>query len=143
MCKSATLLAAGDKMNTRILFCALAALAAFGPAVGSAQVTTATFYGIVTDPTSAAIPNATVTLVHEGTSTTTTRTTDHSGEVAFDFLRVGSYILRIEGAGFKRYESKGIELVSGQTVRQTFVLEVGALSETVSVEGTAPLVSTA
>ena len=66
-----------------------------------------------------------------------------SGEFGFDFLRVGSYTLRIEANGFKRFESKNIALVSGQTVRQTFPLEVGALTETVSVEGIAPLVSTA
>src|SRR5205809_3280383 len=112
-------------------------------AVATAQVTTANFYGTVTDSTGAAIPAATVTLAHEGTATTTVRTTNATGEFSFDFLRVGAYTLRIEGNGFKKYESTGIELVSGQTVRQTFSLEVGALTETVRVEGTAPLVSTA
>jgi hypothetical protein len=109
----------------------------------SGQVTTATFYGIVTDPTGAGVPGATVILTHEGTNATATRTTDPTGEFVFDFLRIGSYTLRIEAKGFKRYESKGIELASGQTVRQAFALEVGALTETVTVEGSAPLVSTA
>ncbi len=109
----------------------------------AAQVTTATFYGIANDPTGAVIPGATVTLTHEGTRATASRTTDARGEFAFDFLRVGSYLLRIEARGFRSYESKGIELAAGQTVRQTFVLQVGAVTESVMVEGSAPLVSTA
>src|SRR5207247_541951 len=129
-------------MNTKRLNYSLAVLV-FACAVSSAQVTTATFYGIVNDAAGASVPGATVTLIHEGTSATTTRTSDHAAESGFDFLRVGSYALRIEAGGFKRYESKGVELASGQTVRQAFALEVGALSETVSVEGTAALVSTA
>jgi len=112
------------------------------PAV-AAQVTTATFYGIVNDPTGAVIPGATVTLTHEGTRATASRTTNAAGEFVFDFLRVGSYALRIEAQGFKKYESTGIELAAGQTVRQTFVLQVGAVTESVMVEGSAPLVSTA
>ena len=129
-------------MNLRLLSCLIIGLA-ITCAPGSAQVTTATFYGIVNDPSGAAIPGATISLIHLGTSTTTTRTSDQSGEAAFDFLRVGAYTMRIEAGGFKRYENKGIELVSGQTVRQTFAMEVGALSETVTVEGAAPLVNTA
>jgi hypothetical protein len=55
---------------------------------------------------------------------------------------VGSYSLRIEAQGFKRLETKGIELSAAQNVRQTFVLEVGAVTETVSVEASAPLINT-
>ncbi len=119
------------------------AMMLFCAGVSSAQVTTATFYGIVTDPTGAVIPGATVTLIHEGTTAAAARATDTAGEFVFDFLRVGSYTLRIEARGFKKYESKGIDLASAQTVRQAFALEVGALTETVTVEGAAPLVSTA
>ncbi|MGH9661717.1 MAG: TonB-dependent receptor, partial [Bryobacteraceae bacterium] len=108
-----------------------------------AQVTTATLYGIVSDSTGAVVPAATVTLTHEETGATVTRSTGDTGEVAFDFLRVGSYTVRIEANGFKRHEAKGIGLSSGQTVRQTFTLEVGALTETVSVDSEAPLVSSA
>ena len=105
---------------------------------GWSQVTTATFYGIVTDSSGAVVPGATVTLTHEGTATVNTKTTDAAGEFAFDFLRIGSYTLRIEGRGFKKLESKGIDLASAQVVRQTFALEVGSLTETVMVEGGAP-----
>src|SRR5262249_31321675 len=106
-----------------------------------AQVTTATFYGIVNDSSGALVPGAVATLTNQGTSATLTRTSDSNGEFAFDFLPVGSYVLRIEARGFKKLESKPIDLASAQVIRQTFNLEVGALSETVTVEGSAPLVS--
>lgn len=112
------------------------------PATGWAQVTTANYYGIVTDPTGALIPGATVTLTHEGTGASTTRTADAGGEFVFDFLRVGFYTLRIEAPGFKVYQSSGIELAAAQNVRRTFALELGEVTETVQVEGSAPLVNT-
>lgn len=58
-------------------------------------------------------------------------------------MRVGAYRLRIEAPGFKAYEGAGIDLTAGQQVRQTFVLEVGALSDTVTVAASSPLVSVA
>lgn len=120
-------------------------LAAVLMGCGSAwsQVTTATLYGTVTDPSSAAVPGASVILMHEETNATTVRTADSSGEFTFDFLRVGSYSARVEAQGFKKYELKGLELTAAQTVRQTFVLEVGSVTETVNVEAAAPLVNTA
>ncbi len=107
-----------------------------------AQVTTATFFGIVNDPTGAAIPGATVTLTHTDTRTSATKTTDSSGEFAFDFLRVGSYTLRIESQGFRAYQSTGILLAAGQMVRRTFGLQLGALAETVEVVGETPQLNT-
>jgi hypothetical protein len=108
----------------------------------SAQVTTATFYGILNDPTGAVIPGATITLRHEGTGTVTRKVSDAQGEFVFDFLRVGRYSLQIEAGGFKKYESSGIEFLAAQNIRQTYVLEVGAVTETVSVEGTPALLNT-
>ncbi|MGH9719301.1 MAG: TonB-dependent receptor domain-containing protein [Bryobacteraceae bacterium] len=107
-----------------------------------AQQTTATFYAVVADSTGGSIPEAIVTLTHEGTGAVISKTTSPLGEAVFDFLRVGSYTLRIEGKGFKRLESKGIELTAAQNVRHTFVMEIGATTETVSVEGIAPLINT-
>lgn len=108
-----------------------------------AQVTTATFYGTITDSTGAVVPGATATLTHLGTGASTAKVTNAAGVFVFDFMRVGTYTLRIELAGFKTYEGSGIELTAGQQVRQTFALEVGAMSDTVTVEASSPLVSVA
>ena len=123
------------------VFC-IAALAFALASQGMAQVTTATFYGTVTDSSGAVAPGSSVTLVHEATGTSVTKVADPQGEFVFDFLRVGGYSLKIEAAGFKRYENTGIELVAGQQVRQIFALEVGSVNETVIVEASAPLVNT-
>src|SRR5262249_24131145 len=109
---------------------------------GQAQVTTATFYGTVTDASGAVVPGATVAIVHQGTGLSLTKSTSTTGEFVFNFLRVGTYALTIEAPGFKKYESSGLELTASQQVRRTFVLQVGGLSESVQVEAAAPLVST-
>ena len=111
--------------------------------IATAQVTTATVYGIVTDPTGATVPGATVTLTHQETNAAASKTADTHGEFTFDFLRVGTYDVQIEAAGFKKYEARGLALTAGQTVRRTFALEVGTVRETVTVDAAAPLVSTA
>lgn len=107
-----------------------------------AQVTTGTFYGIVSDPSGAVVPGAAVTLINEGTGVRTAQTADTYGEFAFQFLPIGSYTVRIEAAGFKAFDGKGFKISSGQTVRQTFTLEVGQISERVTVSAETMLVNT-
>ena len=121
---------------------AVAAAAVWIVAGARAQVTTATFYVNVTDASGAVIPQAIVTIRHDGTGTSATRETDEQGEAAFSFLRVGGYTVAIEAKGFKRQEARGLELAAGQQVRQAYTLEVGATTETVRVEATAPLINT-
>jgi outer membrane receptor protein involved in Fe transport len=109
------------------------------PAFG--QVTTSTFYGTVTDPTGGVVVGANVTLTNPDTGSTAAKTTGQNGDFAFDFLRVGTYRLKIEAAGFKSLETSDIDLQAGRSVRRTFTLELGAVTETVSVQGVAPLVN--
>jgi Carboxypeptidase regulatory-like domain/TonB dependent receptor len=132
------------KLAQRTLLTLVGCIFALGSATpGRAQVTTATFYGTVTDSTGAVISGATVTLTHADTGAGSEKTTSATGVFVFDFMRVGAYKLRIEAPGFKAYEGAGIDLTAGQQVRQTFVLEVGALSDTVTVAASSPLVSIA
>ena len=109
------------------------------PCIG--QVTTATFYGIITDPTGSRIPGATVSFAHDETGAVTKKTADQTGEFAFDFLRVGKYTIRIEAPGFKTYTATDTELAAAQTVRRSFTLTVGAVGETVTVESRAPMLN--
>ncbi len=71
-----------------------------------AQVTTATFYGVVTDTTGAGVPEAGVTLTDQNTSAIIRKTTDGGGEFVFDFLHVGAYTLQIEAKGFKMFVAR-------------------------------------
>lgn len=108
-----------------------------------AQVTTATLYGILRDPTGAVLPGATVTVTHEGTGVERTSLTDDHGEFAVAALPAGAYTLRLELQGFKTRTIRGVQLSPGQTFRQTFEIEVGAVEESVIVHGVAPLIETA
>lgn len=107
-----------------------------------AQVTTSTFLGTVTDPSGGVIVGANLTLTNQGTAAATTKSTGADGSFEFDFLRIGTYRLKITAAGFKGLQTGDIDLLAGASMRRTFALELGAVSETVSVEGTAPLVNT-
>ena len=107
-----------------------------------AQVTTSTLVGLVRDSSNAVIPGATVVATHEGTGVAREGVTDANGEFVLSALPNGLYTVRIELTGFKTMENRGMQLGAGQTVRQTFVLEVGALAETITVAGEAPLIET-
>ncbi len=108
-----------------------------------AQVTTATMYGTVQDPSGALIPGAEVTLTNEGTGAALTTRSDPSGQFVFSALPVGTYTLKIVARGFKTYVNRNIELAASQIVRQPYTLELGDVTETVSVEAGAPLIATA
>ena len=107
-----------------------------------AQVTTATLVGQLRDSSGAVIPGATVLATHEGTGVTREATTDVNGEFVLSALPNGPYTVKIEIAGFKTLQNRGMQLGAGQTVRQTFSLQVGALAETVTVAAETPLVET-
>src|SRR5262249_39757087 len=108
----------------------------------TAQVTTATFYGIVTDPSQAVLPGVSATMTNEGTGLATSKISDEKGEFAFTFLPAGSYTLKLELPGFKTYVNAGFQLGAAQNVRRTFTLDVGGVTDEVTVTGEAPLVNT-
>jgi hypothetical protein len=119
------------------------ALVLFVSSYGFAQVTTSTLVGLVRDSSNAVIPGATVVATHEGTGVTREGVTDANGEFVFSALPNGPYSVKVELTGFKTLQQRGMQLGAGQTVRQTFTLEVGQLAETVTVSGEAPLIETA
>jgi len=106
------------------------------------QVTTATFYAIVQDPASAVIVGAEVSLINEGTGAVVSRRTDVSGEAHLTFLPVGRYTLRIQAPGFKTHEARGLEFLAAQSVRRSFALELGAVTESVEVTAQTALLNT-
>src|SRR3954471_24058078 len=89
-----------------LAFCALL----LTTAAVRAQVTTATLYGIVTDPSGATVPGANVTITNEQTNAAQNATTNQEGEFTFNFLQVGRYSLLISAAGFKEQTQQGVEL---------------------------------
>lgn len=128
------------KTHQQWTICIALSLALLNSAFG--QVSTANFYGIAADSSGAVVPGAAVTMTNTETAAVFRKITDGSGEFQFDFLPAGTYNLRIEVQGFKVNEAKGITLTAGQQARQTYTLEVGSMTETVSVAGTSPLLNT-
>src|SRR5690349_10977007 len=110
--------------------------------LGLAQQTTATFAGVVTDSSGAVLPGAEVQFTNEGTAAVLQQVTSETGEFLFNFVAVGTYTLKISLPGFKTYESRSIPLGAAQNVRRTYTLEVGAVTDNVTVTGEAPLVNT-
>src|SRR5438552_1613191 len=109
---------------------------------GLAQGTTATVSGIVQEPSGAVLPGVEASLVNEGTTAVLQTVTNETGEFLIDFVPPRTYTLKLELPGFKGYESKGIPLGAAQSVRRTYTLEVGAVTDSVTVTGEAPLVNT-
>jgi hypothetical protein len=99
---------------------------------------TAGITGTVRDQGGSALSRATIRTVHIGTNAERTVRTSHGGDYALTLLPVGIYRIEATSPNFKKGVAENIKLSVGDTVRIDFTLEVGALSETVTVKGTAP-----
>jgi hypothetical protein len=108
----------------------------------AAQAVTGTILGSVTDGTGAFLPGVTVTLTHTGTGLVRTVTTDSAGEYTAPSLPTGIYSVTAELQGFKTVTIPDQVLRVDQRVRINVHLEVGEMSETITVTGEAPLVQT-
>jgi hypothetical protein len=109
---------------------------------GYGQVVNATLSGSVTDPTGAVIPEASVTATNVATGISTKTTTNASGNYIFPSLPPGTYTVHFEKNGFKATVLTGIILQVDQKAALNAKLEVGAVSQQVSVTSRVPLVNT-
>ncbi|HUB32035.1 MAG TPA: carboxypeptidase regulatory-like domain-containing protein [Bryobacteraceae bacterium] len=129
-------------MLSRGLRCLLPILAV--SAVAFAQEGTSVILGIVTDPADAVVPHAAVTATETATGQSRSVTTDDAGRYRFDAIRPGTYKIHIQAQGFKAFDLTNIPLLSGETRDLgKNVLQVGQVTEEVSVEAQATAVQTA
>ena len=124
----------------RSLVALCAVLLAAGPAF--AQSVSGTILGSVTDPTGAVISNAKVTLVNEGTGLSRTVNSDSNGEYVAPSLPTGRYTVISEITGFKTLTMSNVDVGVDQRVRIDMKLEVGAMTESVSITAETPLLQT-
>ena len=110
----------------------------------TAQVTVAnaSLSGAVYDNTQALVPGALVTVKNPDIGLTRTFTTGPDGLYTFASLPLGTYTLTVEKQGFHQYQQLGILLGVAQGVTQDVTLQIGAVSETVTVTAGAPLLET-
>ena len=123
----------------RVLLCFCILL---GGRAAIAQVDTGALLGTVKDASGAVIPNARVTLTNEGTSFAQTTTTRGDGTYIFTPLKIGTYTVEAEAAGFEKARNAGIVVNIQQQVVVDFTLVPGAVTQTVEVTSQAPLLQT-
>ena len=116
------------------------ALLALTASLCMAQVTSGTILGAVVDNSGAPVPNAQVTITEVNKGTSQTYATDELGNYNAPFLTPGLYTVSVERQGFKKEVRSGVELQVDQKARIDVTLQVGAISETVEVTASAPLV---
>ena len=105
-----------------------------------AQLATAELNGRVTDSSGAVLPGATVTVTQTATGLVRSVVTDGNGTYLISNLPTGPYRLEVMLQGFRSYVQTGIVLQVGATPTINAVLALGALEESITVEGAAPLV---
>src|SRR5260370_33492225 len=99
----------------------------------NAQTTTSgALGGVVTDPSSAVVPNADVEIRDSAKGTTQAARTDREGVYRFFFLAPGRYTLTVTSAGFRK-ERRAVKVLLGPPVTVNVALEVAKESTTVKV----------
>src|SRR5688572_33003062 len=102
------------------------------PAAAGAQGTRGNINGIVQD-SGGVVPGAAVRITNTATSQTQQLVTNSSGYFEAVLLNPGSYDVRVELQGYKTLTQSGISLAVGQTASLTLTLDVGQLTEQVTV----------
>jgi hypothetical protein len=115
-----------------LLFCVTSAFAQYS----------GTIRGTVTDPSGALISGASVTITNTATGATRTVESNQTGEFVVPEVPAGTYEVRVKQGNFKEFVAKGVELHVSSTATVDAQLQVGNISEQVTVEANAIQVQT-
>lgn len=106
------------------------------------QETRGVIFGRVLDPSGAPVAGAAVRIRNTDTNTVAEQRTNETGYYEANFLIPGLYSVSVEIEGFKQAVQSGIQLSVGTRQEIVVKLEMGAVSETVSVTAETPLLET-
>jgi len=120
-----------------LLGCVLVALSVWG------QTTNGNIQGTVVDPVNAAVAGATVTARNMDTGLTSSAATTSAGLYALPNLPPGRYALTVESKNMKKYTREGVTVPTNSTVVVDMQLQLGAVTETVTVAADASQLETA
>lgn len=112
------------------------------PGVLCAQSTQGEILGSVTDPAGALVPGAKVTVTNLERGFRRSATTNETGLYRVPHLEPGSYSVTIEHAGFKQFKRTPLLLESGRIIRVDGGLEIGEVSQEVTVTEQTPVIET-
>ena len=107
-----------------------------------AQVDTGRIQGIVADSSSASVPGAKVSITNEGTGLRQTMTTQQDGGYVFSSIRIGSYTVEVESAGFQKARRTGVTVNIQQQAVVNFSLSPGEITTTIDVSDALPVLQT-
>lgn len=113
-----------------------------GAHVASAQVLYGSIIGNVTDGTGAAVAGVAVTVKNTATGTSRQVTTDSVGYYSVQNLPEGSYDVSVSAKGFKTLTQKGVSVFINNVTRVALSLEVGELTQSITVDATAAVLQT-
>jgi hypothetical protein len=108
----------------------------------TAQTTTGSFVGRISDPDGNVVSNATVALRNEATGITATQQCSSTGDYTFSYVQPGVYELRVTAKGFQSQVISHLNLDIQQTLREDFTLRVGEATTSVQVTAQTPLIQT-
>ncbi|MBM3784158.1 MAG: carboxypeptidase regulatory-like domain-containing protein [Acidobacteria bacterium] len=109
-------------------------------ATASAQ--TSSLSGLISDSSGANVPGVTVNLVNTQTNERFTGVSSSAGNYTLPLLKPGVYEIRVEHTGFKQFRQTGIVIETGVPSNADIRLEVGGITEQITVEAEAPLLKT-
>ena len=121
----------------KVVFCLGAAVFA-----SWAQTDRGTITGTISDPAGAVISNAAIEARNVATGALYPVASSGTGNYTIAQLPAGAYEMSVTVPGFKKYVRGGLQVEVAGTVRIDVVLEVGAATESVTVEAAAPLLKT-
>ncbi|HET7219109.1 MAG TPA: TonB-dependent receptor [Vicinamibacterales bacterium] len=120
----------------------VAGVTLIAPAITSGQAVTGTLLGNITDASGGTVPGATVTATEVKTNTSRTVVSNETGYYIFSSLQNGTYEVSAELQGFRKVIRKDVKVDVNTTVRVDLTLEVGQMSEAVTVSAESPILQT-
>ncbi len=124
-----------------IMLLILALLIAIAPAA-LGQATYGNIIGTVTDPTGAAVPGVQITIENTATGVSVTAQTNSSGNYVATHLLPGTYTVTFSKQGFQSFVQKNVSVAVGMSVNVNAQLQVGAVTQQVTVNSAPPILET-
>jgi hypothetical protein len=128
-------------MRTTLVIACLASFACSPERLLAQGETTSAIVGTVLDPSGAALPRATVTVINAETGSKRSAMTDDASRFSFPQLKPGSYSIKVEAAGFEPQTNASVFAGLGQKQTVNFTLQLVAAKGEVTVSAEAPLVN--
>jgi hypothetical protein len=124
----------------RVRFVFLAGLIVLGMACFGVSTSASTLTGTVSDPAGKVVPDASVAATNVATNVTSNATTDKAGLYVVPNLTPGIYQVNVQKDGFKSVVRKNVALHAEENIELNIEMEVGSLTQSITVESGAPVV---